>query len=218
MTKTTTEKTDRNDITFQVRPQIPDDTPAIQDVMRKVYPSPPHGPEAVWPTKNLGLHITRFPMGQMVAANQDGQLIGTSTSMRVSVDKALLPHTWSEISGYGTLSTHEPFGDALYGLDIAVVPDYQGYGVASALYEARLRLARKLGCKAFVAGARIPGYAAKADKLTPGEYVEKVKSGELFDPTLSKQIRLGFQIRGLLKDYFSDPETLNYAVLIYMEL
>jgi hypothetical protein len=54
--------------------------------------------------------------------------------------------------------------------------------------------------------------------MTPEIYLEKVKSGELFDPTLSKQIQLGFQVCGLLAEYSQDPETLNYAALIQMEL
>jgi len=203
---------------FQTRLRTPDDIPAIQDLMRKVYPPPLHGPEAIWSEKSLIRHISRFPEGQFVVTNQNGRLIGTSTSMRVSKDKALKPHTWSEISDRGSLSTHEPDGDALYGVNIAVAPDCQSYGVASALYEARFGLARESGCRMFVAGARIPGYAAFANQLTPEDYLEKVKAGHIFDPTLSKQIKLGFQIRGLMKDYSQDKETMNCAVLICMEL
>jgi ribosomal protein S18 acetylase RimI-like enzyme len=138
--------------------------------------------------------------------------------MKISLQKAMTPHTWSEISGRGTISTHDPDADALYGVNIAVDPDCYGCGIAKAIYEARFRLARELGCRAFVAGARIPGYFALANELTPEDYLEKVKTKQIFDPTLSKQIKLGFKVCGLLENYAPDPETLNYAALIQMEL
>jgi ribosomal protein S18 acetylase RimI-like enzyme len=204
---------------YKTRVKTLEDIPCIRDLMRGVYQPPLHGPEAIWSEQNLVLHISRFPEGQIVSIDtKDGKLVGTSTSMMVSMEKAIDPHTWSEISGSGTISTHDPSGDVLYGINIAVDPDYQGRGVASALYKARFNLARKMGCRAFIAGARIPGYLAYADQLAPEQYLEKVKLGQLFDPTLSKQIKLGFQVIRLLADYSSDSETLNYAALIQMEL
>jgi ribosomal protein S18 acetylase RimI-like enzyme len=203
---------------FQIRPRILEDIPAIQDLMRKVYRPPLFGPEAIWPQQTLAQHISRFPDGQFVAIADGGQLAGTSTSMRVSGEIAMGPHTWSGITGCGSLSTHDPNGDVLYGVNIAVDPQYGDSGAASALYGARFQLARNLGCRAFVAGARIPGYAAMAGQLTPLKYIEKVKSGQLFDPTLTKQMKLGFQVCGLLADYALDAETMNYAALIRLEL
>jgi ribosomal protein S18 acetylase RimI-like enzyme len=201
-----------------IRQRTQEDIPAIMELMRKVYMPPLHGPEAIWPEQNLALHLSKFPEGLFVAVGENGRLLGTSTSMMVSMEKAMAPHTWSEITGRGTLSTHDPNGDALYGVNIAVDPAKYGSGVAKALYKARFQLGKKLGCRAFVAGARFPGYAAVAGDLTPEEYIEKVVAKQIFDPTLSKQIRLGFKVCGLLKGYSRDPETLDYAALIQMEL
>lgn len=199
-----------------VRPRELEDIPAIRALMRRVY-QPPHGPEAVWGETNLRLHLERFPEGQMVA-EVPGALIGTSTTLRVSRTRALAPHTWVEITGAGSLSTHEPEGEVLYGVNIAVDPAWQGRGVGRLLYEARIILGRRLGCQAFVAGARIPGYHLHAGALTPEAYLEAVVAGRLFDPTLSKQIQVGFRVLGLLPDYAPDPETLGHAALILMEL
>lgn len=199
-----------------VRPRTPGDIPAIRALMRRVYP-PPHGPEAVWGEENLRRHLERFPEGQMVV--EGGQdLIGTSTTMRVPLAAALAPHTWSGITGGGSLSTHDPAGDALYGVNIAVDPARQGRGIGRLLYEARLALGRRLGCRAFVAGARIPGYHLHAEVLSPGAYLEAVTAGRIFDPTLSKQLMVGFRVLGLLPDYAPDPETRGHAALILMEL
>lgn len=199
-----------------VRPREVEDIPAIRDLMRRVYP-PPHGPEAVWGEENLRRHLERFPEGQMVVEAGDG-LIGTSTTLRISRERALTAHTWSGITGAGSLATHDPAGEVLYGVNIAVDPAWQGRGVGRLLYEARLALGRRLGCRAFVAGARIPGYHRHAATLTPEAYLEEVVAGRVFDPTLSKQIKVGFRVLGLLRDYAPDHETLGHAALILMEL
>jgi ribosomal protein S18 acetylase RimI-like enzyme len=184
--------------------------------MRRVY-RPPHGPEAVWGEENLQRHLERFPEGQMVA-EAGGDLIGTSTTLRISMAQALMPHTWAGITAHGSLATHEPWGEVLYGVNIAVDPAWQGRGVGRLLYEARAALGRRLGCTAFVAGGRIPGYHRHAEALSPEAYLEAVVEGRIYDPTLSKQLQVGFRVLGLLPAYAPDPETLGYAALILMEL
>lgn len=192
------------------------DVEAIRELMMRVYP-PPHGPEAIWSAVNLLRHLERFPEGQMVV-EAGGLMVGTSTVLRVSMEHALAPHTWSWITGSGTLATHEPAGEALYGANIAVDPAWQNKGIARLLYEGRIALGRRLGCRIFVAGARIPGYHAVAGELTPEAYVQEVVAGRRFDPTLSKQLRVGFQVRGVLRDYALDHETMGHAALIALEL
>ena len=199
-----------------VRLRTVEDIPEIRALMRRVYP-PPHGPEAIWGEVNLRLHLERFPEGQMVV-EANGGLIGTSTTLLVTLETALAPHTWLDITGKGSLSTHNPDGDVLYGVNIAVDPAWQNRGIGRLMYEARIALARRLGCRAFVAGARIPGYHRVADQYTPEAYIQAVKEGKLYDPTLSKQLSVGFQIQEALPDYAPDHETHDHAVLILMEL
>lgn len=194
-----------------------EDLAPIRELMFRTYPPPTHGPEAVWSERNLLSHLARFPEGQFVA-EVDGILVGTSTCMRVRLERALTPHTWTEITARGTLATHDPVGNALYGVNIAVEPALQGLGIGHALYRARIALAQSLGCRWFVAGARIPGYHQHAAQLSPEAYLQAVREGRVFDPTLSRQMKVGFEVRGLLMDYAPDPETQGHAALIIMEL
>jgi ribosomal protein S18 acetylase RimI-like enzyme len=204
-----------NDV--RIRTLRGEDLAHVPGLMRRVYAPPIHGPEAVWSEASLASHLRIFPEGQFVAVLPGGRLVGTATSMCVSLLKAILPHTWSEITGKGTLETHDPGGDALYGVNIAVDPNLQGLGIGHALYRARLALGRRLGCCAFVAGARLAGYR-RHDYLTPEQYLEEVRMGRLSDPTLSKQLSLGFALHGLLRDYAPDPETHGHAALISLPL
>lgn len=193
------------------------DHAGIRLLMRAVYP-PPHGSECVWSEGSLHQHLAYFPEGQFVVTDEAGTIRGTSTTHRVSLERALRPHTWSGITGAGTLSTHEPDGEVLYGVNIAVDPSCQGHGIGRELYQARLDLGRSIGCTLFAAGARLPGYHEYADKLSPDAYVAKVVAGTIFDPTLSKQLALGFRVEGVLPGYAYDYQTLGHAALIVMDL
>ncbi len=202
---------------WQIRQREVDDHPAIRDLLQRAYP-PPHGPECIWSLDALASHLERFPIGQVVVVDAQGQLRGTSTTLRTSPERAFSPHTWAAITGRGTLSTHQPEGMLLYGVNIAVDPAWQGHGLGRALYQARFALGRELGCSAFVAGARIPGFHLQAHRMTAGEYIARVVRGELFDPTLSRQLALGFEVIGELPDYAYDHETQGHAALIVKPL
>lgn len=189
------------------------DIPGVIDLMRRVY-RPPHGPEAIWKPELLAAHLARFPEGQILLKDGSGRVLADSTAAVLPASLALRPHTWSEATGGGTLSTHDPEGGVFYGVDIAVDPSLQGLGLAKKLYVARLQVARALGCRWFAAGARIPGYHKVARLLSPEAYLKEVVAGLRFDPTLSKQLKLGFRALTLLPGYLKDVESLDHAVLI----
>lgn len=190
-----------------------EDIPQVLDLMRRVYP-PPHGPEAIWRSDAMAQHEARFREGQLMMLAPNGKVVADSTAVILPRELALRPHTWRGITDGGTLATHDPGGEVFYGVDLAVDPDYQGQGLARRLYEARMAVARRMGCRWFAAGARIPGYHLLADLLSPSAYVAEVLKGTLFDPTLSKQLRMGFEVLFMLPNYFKDVECCDHAVLI----
>jgi predicted amidohydrolase len=114
----------------------------------------------------------------------------------------------------GYFHNHDRQGDTLYGADVYVHPDYRGRGVGAALYEARRHLCRELNLRRILAGGRLWNYSEFASKMSPEEYVAKVETGELRDLVLSFQLREGFAVRGVLRNYLNDPKSLNSASLV----
>ena len=122
-----------------------------------------------------------------------------------------------EFIGGGDFSGHRPAGPWYYGADISVHPDYRQRGIARQLYAARKGYVAAAGKCGIVGGGLIPGYADYKARLSSQEYVERVIAGELRDPTLSMQLRNGFEVRGLLRDYFEDSASDNWATLLVWE-
>jgi GNAT superfamily N-acetyltransferase len=117
----------------------------------------------------------------------------------------------------GDYTNHDPDGEWYYGGDISVHPDYRGRGLGRRLYDARKDLVRRYWRRGIVAGGALPGYEHYKGELTVPEYVERVVDGELSDPTLTFQMRNGFEVRGLLEGYIEDEITGNWATLIVWE-
>jgi GNAT superfamily N-acetyltransferase len=159
-------------------------------------------------------HLEIFPEGQFTVLDGE-RAIGMSSTMRSHFSTA--PHTFMEISGNLWMGTHEADGDWLYGLDVGVDPDYRRMGIAREIYRARQEVARRLGLKGQITVGMMNGYGKLTGQLSPEVYFEKLKNGDLVDPTVSAQQRLGFSIIALMKDYLHDPTCGNCGVLMVLE-
>ena len=135
----------------------------------------------------------------------------------VQMDEDSPWHSYAEITGDGTFSTHDPAGDSLYGADIAVHPEHRGKGVAAKLYKGRTSILRRFNLRRMIAGGRIPGYREFAGRMSAEDYVEKVVQGELKDPALSAHLKAGYKVRGIHMGYLRDAQSLNYATYIELE-
>lgn len=187
------------------------DIQAVQRLEAECFPSIPL--DKHWHPEMLRAHIEKFPEGQFVA-DLDGWIVGSSTSLRVSLERALRHHRWTEITGGGYLTTHDPDGDAIYGTEIMVHPDARRAGIAKRLYRLRMELAERLNVRALVTGGRIPGYAKHADKMSAVEYVKSVLGGDRADRTLSAQLGSGFTVAGVMSNYITDERSRNHATLL----
>lgn len=157
-----------------------------------------------------------FPEGQFVALDGD-RVVGQGSGLLLDFDFDNPDHTFREITDKFYFRTHNPGGDWYYGADISVHPDWRGRGIGRMLYDARMNLVRERNRKGIVAGGMLPGYPAYRDQLSPRAYAERVAAGELFDPTLSFQLRMGFQLRDMLFNYMDDSATGGWATLIVWE-
>ena len=161
-------------------------------------------------------HLELFPAGQFVGLDGDRVVAATAT-IRLHFDFADRSHTFADVIQGGWLTSHEPDGDWLYGADVGVHPDYRGKGLALALYSARQELVWTLGLKGQVTAGMMSGFGAVKHRMSAEDYYEQLVAGRINDPTLSMQRRVGFEFRGLLKDYLQDPVCDNYSVLIVLD-
>lgn len=158
-----------------------------------------------------------YPMGTVVVLDGE-KVVGMGTGIFTDIDFDNLPaREIGLLYGDDDESLHDDDGDYYWGSDIAVHPDYRGMGIAREIYRWRKAQVTDNGKKGFAAAAVLPGYADHRDKLTIHDYVDKVIAKELFDPTLSVQIRNGFRVVKLLHEFFIFPRSDNWSALIFWE-
>lgn len=159
--------------------------------------------------------IERFPEGQLCIMDQETKgVVACATDLRTTVDFDHYEHRYLDAVDHNWLGTHNPNGDWLYGADIGVLPDYRGQGLGRMLYEARRGVIRRLNLRGHVGGGILVGYGAVKDEMGVEEYVARVKAGELFDPTVSIQLKVGFEIHGIIYNYVDDLSCDNKAVFL----
>jgi GNAT superfamily N-acetyltransferase len=156
-----------------------------------------------------------FPEGQHVALD-GARVVGQSSTFRCLGELAFAPHTYHDITAGNYFSNHHPEGEWLYGGDMSVHPEYRGRRIASLLYDARKALIRQLGLRGMVAGGAMPGYA-NYRYMEVEEYVATVAAGQIFDPTLTAQLRNGYTVSGILRGYVDAGPAGHDATLIVWE-
>ncbi len=188
-----------------------EDYQGMKESMIKAYEN---WPGTYWREEQIEKLLNIFPQGQ-IAVLIDGVVAGCAFSIIVNYEHFGDSHTYKEVTGNFTFSTHNPKGDILYGIDVFISPQYRGLRLGRRLYDARKELCEKLNLKAIIFGGRIPNYHKYADEFSPKEYIAKVKSREIHDPTLNFQLSNDFHVKKVLKNYLlGDEESLEYAVLL----
>src|SRR6187401_142304 len=117
-------------------------------VMKASYPKWPGNYWSMGAIDNL---INMFPEGQMVV-KVNGKVVGCALSIIVDYDRFDDEHTYKQITGNYTFTTHDPNGDVLYGIEIFIHPDYRGLRLGRRLYDARKELCEELNLRAIVFG------------------------------------------------------------------
>ncbi|HPE98950.1 MAG TPA: bifunctional GNAT family N-acetyltransferase/carbon-nitrogen hydrolase family protein [Chitinophagales bacterium] len=194
-----------------VRNLLPADYPDLKMAMTEAYQGIGG---TYWKQERIEHLISIFPEGQLVVCMHD-KVVACALSIIVDYERFGDDHSYEQITGNYSFSTHQKNGDVLYGIDVFVHPDHRGLRLGRRLYDARKELCEKLNLRSIIAGGRIPNYHLHADELTPKEYIQKVKFKELYDPTLTFQLSNDFHVRKILTSYLpGDNESKEYATLL----
>ena len=171
--------------------------------------------DVFWTYEQIKKLTEIFPEGQVVTV-VDNKIVGCALSLIVNYDMVKGDHTYAKVTGNETFNTHNPNGNILYGIEVFIHPDYRGLRLARRMYDYRKELCETLNLKAIMFGGRIPNYYKYADQgMRPREYINKVKSRDIYDPVLTFQLSNDFHVRRIITNYLpNDEESKHYATLL----
>ena len=191
----------------------PEHVAQLEELQRIVFPT--LAPEQRFEARHYIRHVELFPEGQFVVV--DGtRVVGMTSTIRLDFDFDHPAHTFDDIIQGGWLTSHQPDGAWLYGADIGTHPDYRQRGIARALYAARHDTVHALGLAGQVTVGMPSGYGAVKQLMTAEQYYAELVSGARSDPTISAQLRIGFELRQLVPRYIDDPVCDGYGVVLVL--
>jgi GNAT superfamily N-acetyltransferase len=199
-----------------VRPTGPEHAEALGELQTLVFPT--LAPEERFAAAHYRRHLELFPEGQLcvVDTTQDDRVVGMTSTLRLDFDFDHPHHTFAEIIQGGWLTSHQPAGRWLYGADVGTHPDYRRRGIARALYAARHEVVRALALAGQVTVGMPSGYGAVKDTISAEAYHSELVAGTRSDPTISAQLRIGFEIGPLIPGYINDPVCDHYGIVLVL--
>jgi GNAT superfamily N-acetyltransferase len=198
-----------------IRHMQPGDAPQLEELQKIVFPT--LADDELIRAAHYLRHLELFPEGQFVITDGN-RVVGMTTTMRSDFDFLNYHHTFKETIAGGWLSNHNPEGQWLYGLDMGLLPEYRGRGLARILYRARQEVAKSLGLKGQLTVGMMSGYGAVSDQMTGEQYYQELIQYKRKDPTLTPQMKIGFEPIALMPNHLNDPVCGNYGVLIKLDI
>jgi len=201
---------------IKIREAKIEDIPQILDVEIATW-----GKERAATFEMLESRIKTFPEGTLIAV-VDEKIVGVVVVEIINSNLLNNFSTWYEITDNGFIAkTHNPKGDTLYGVTLSVHPLYQNRGIGKKLLIEAAKIAIKYNLKQGMLGGRIPNYWKFADKIKVEDYVKITNQNNFYnippDPELLFYLKCGFKIKRIIPEYFKDPESLNYGLLLVRE-
>ena len=195
----------------------PEHAPGLAELQRICFPT--LGRHELMNEEHFLSHCRIFSEGDFVVLDKDkdDKIVGLGSGFFVDFDFDHPNHTFQEMITGGYFTNHNPDGAWYYGADISVHPDYRGQGIGKRLYQARKDLVVHTNRRGIVGGGVLPGFPRYRGQMSVQEYVDRVVAGEIWDNTLSFQLRSGFVVRGMLENYIEDSASDNWATLLCWE-
>jgi GNAT superfamily N-acetyltransferase len=191
----------------------PEHVDQLEQLQRIVFPT--LAADERFEARHYLRHLELFPEGQFCVVD-GARVVGMTSTVRLDFDFDHPGHTFADIIQGGWLTSHQPAGRWLYGADVGVHPEYRRRKIARALYAARHETVRRLGLAGQVTVGMPSGYGAVKQAMTAEAYVAELIAGTRSDPTISAQLRIGFELRQLLPDYINDPVCAGYGVVLVL--
>lgn len=187
-----------------------EDVDAILGLQARAYPTMTPDPPSM-----IRGQISTFPEGQFIV-EFDGEVVGWCASFVIDEAAAFAPHDWAGITGGGFAARHDPDGEWVYGMEVAVDPARRRLRIGERLYVARHALCEDWGLKGVVFGGRLSGYKRKRRLYdTPEAYLAAIEARELRDGVLNFQMRMGYEPAGVLHNYYpEDTDAGGHAALM----
>jgi hypothetical protein len=162
----------------------------------------------------LESRFATYPKGMLVA-EEAGQVVGMVFAMRIAAYNYDQTPSWYEITNDGKCDTHDPNGPIIFGVDLSTSVGV-GARAGDQLLVAVARLAIRENIKWCMLGGRLPGYHNYQSKMSAAEYLRATDANGL---PLDPQVRFYTSQAGLvavkvLPDYFEDPDSCDYGVLL----
>jgi len=157
-----------------------------------------------------------FPEGFFVACLEE-RVIGYASVQIIRYDLDNPVATWCEATDSGFIrKTHNPCGNAVYGVSICVSGHASGARIGKKLMFAGIRRFSAMKHIQYgVVVSRVPGYYKVVDQIPIQKYVFGTReSGRPIDPLLNFYVGCGFRIARVMSDYIEDPPSRNYGVLM----
>lgn len=196
---------------YSIRSMETGDYPEVGLICAAVYPG-----ETPYAEAELAAHHAVFPEGQFVVEHEpSGRVAGVHFTLRLDLAHFHLDDDWETLTEHDTFADHDPGGHTLYTADMMTHPRHQHHGIARALTEAARGLARGRGLWRMVGGSRLSGYHEWVGRLSPDEYVDRVRRGEMVDPVLTAHLHDGWQAVGPIFGYLPrDEESAGWSAVI----
>jgi GNAT superfamily N-acetyltransferase len=188
-----------SELTF--RSARPSDLDELLRVEKATWP-----PDQQFTRSNFESQLRVFPEG--IICGFAPEMIGMFVVTRLDYD-SLTATDWYSICDDGDFEkTFDPDGPDVYGVSMSVAAEARGKGFGSAIVREVIERSRAWGARRFLVGARMPWYHEHTD-MPPEDYVREGK-----DPQVEYYRRGGVEVIKVLPDYFRDPDSLDFGVLM----
>lgn len=168
----------------------------------------------------LAQRFGNCPEGNIVAVLPSGRICGYTAFCFLDYEHYDREGrcTWYDLSGDGTASTNVFGAPDLFGINLGCSCDAPKGASQDLLLEV-VKSGVRRRVRRGILGARLPRYHRFADRMTAEEYAAaEKKPGVPLDPELRYYYAFGMKPVRLVEDYFIDPESKDWGMLVEMSL